>query len=118
MSGPGIKMRTLRADSVLLNPGRTLDNTNAHEMVEAITRAQGAGNKFIIVDMRELEFLSSAGVGSILGTIETSREQGGDLIICNASRSILHVLQVLDLLEYLTIVPDEQHAAARAGIEL
>lgn len=109
--------KTLNDETVLLNPGSVLDNNNAHEMVDVITRAQDAGYKYIIVDFGELEFLSSAGVGSILGTIETSREAGGDIILCHVHPTILHVLEVLDLVDYLTVKADAREAAAVCGIE-
>lgn len=100
-----ISEKKLGADTIVLDPGRVLDNTNAHEMTEAICKAQDGGFKTIIVDMKELEFLSSAGVGSILGTVEVSREMGGDIILCGPSEKIVHILEVLDLCEYLTMKP-------------
>ncbi len=108
--------KTLNDETVLLNPGRVLDNNNAHEMVDVITRAQDGGFKYIIVDLGDLEFLSSAGVGSILGTIEVSREAGGDIVLCNVRPTILHVLEVLDLADYLTVKVDAQEAAAVCGV--
>jgi len=110
---PGsITQSVLNDDTLILNPGRMLDNNNAHEMVEAVTSAQTRGFKFIIVDMADLEFLSSAGVGSILGTVETSRDMQGDIVLCNVSGTILHVLEVLDLADFLTIKSTMQDAVA------
>jgi anti-sigma B factor antagonist len=105
-----IKQRVLGNEITIINPGRMLDNNNAHMMVEAITSAQGKGYRFIIIDMADLEFLSSSGVGSILGTVETSREMGGDIILCNPSDTILHVLEVLDLADFFTIKSTEREA--------
>lgn len=108
--------KVLSDDTVLLGPGRVLDNNNAHEMVEVISKAQESGYKYIIVDFGELEFLSSAGVGSILGTIEISREAGGDIVLCNVRPTIMHVLEVLDLADYLTVKAGAQEAAAACGV--
>lgn len=110
MDEQNITRRALRDDTLVISPGRMLDNYNADMMVEAITSAQGKGYRFIIIDMADLEFLSSAGVGSILGTVETSREMGGDIILCNVSDTILHVLKVLDLADFLTIKSTEKEA--------
>lgn len=112
MKSGSITQTVLNDETLILNPGRVLDNNNAHEMVEAVTSAQAKGFKFIVVDMAELEFLSSAGVGSILGTVETSRDMQGDIILCNVSGTILHVLEVLDLADFLTIKSTMQDAAA------
>ena len=102
--------------TLLVNPGSVLDNNNAYEMVEIITVAQDNGYKYIILDMADLEFISSAGVGAILGTIETLREAGGDIILCNAAESIIHVLEVLDLAEYLTVKNNLEEAASLCGV--
>ena len=104
-------------DNVLrIDTGRMLDNNNAHEMVSTINKALEAGYHQIILDMGSLEFLSSAGVGSILGTVEIAREAGGDIILTGASPTILHVLDVLDLSDYLTIMTKHEKALAACGV--
>ena len=103
-----ISEKRLGTETIIFDPGRVLDNTNAHEMTDAICRAQSEGFRFIIVDMRQLELLSSAGVGSILGTVEVSRDTGGDIVLCGPNEKIVHVLEVLDLCDYLTVKSQEQ----------
>ena len=104
MENPIFTQKEINNEVMVINPGKILDNNNAHKMVDTITELQNRGYKNIILNMDELEFLSSAGVGSILGTVEISRENGGDIILCNISDTILHILQVLDVAEYLTIM--------------
>jgi len=110
--------RVINDETIIIDSGKVLDNNNAHEMVDLISDVQEEGYKVIILNMKKLEFLSSAGVGSILGTIETSREAGGDIVLCNVSDSILHILKVLDLADYLTIKENEQKAISMCGIEV
>ena len=98
-----ITLEKAARELMIITTGQVLDNNNAHEMVQVITSAQEQGYKYIVIDMTSLEFISSAGVGSFLGTVETSREAGGDIILCHAREDILHVFQVLDLIDYLTI---------------
>lgn len=113
-----IPYQTINDQTALIKAERELDNDNAHEMVETITELQNNDFKFILLDFSDLEFLSSAGVGSILGTIEISREMGGDIIICNASGKIMHILELLDLLEYFTMKQTIDEAVkSNAGAE-
>jgi len=116
MSEIKIEKKKISDDIISLNAGKTLDNNNAHLMVEAISEAQASGFQFIIIDMSNLEFLSSAGVGSILGTVEESRELGGDIILCNVSPTIMQVLDVLDLSDFLTIKADKTSALEFSGL--
>ncbi len=116
MEERNITKRILGDDTILINPGRVLDNNNAHEMATAISAAQVRGFRFIIIDAAELEFISSAGVGSIVGAVETSREAGGDILLCNISSTVQHILNVLDLADYLTIKATTEEAVALCGM--
>ena len=107
-----ITRNNIDQESVLINPGRVMDNSNAPEVTQFITALQAEGFKNVIIDMGQLEFLSSAGVGSILGTVGRAREMGGDIILCNLSDRVLHILEVLDLCDYLTIRENEEAAKA------
>jgi anti-anti-sigma factor len=109
--------QVLADHTFLILLGTMLDNNNAEQLVQAILQTQDRGFKYVIVDCARLEFLSSAGVGAILGTIETSREHGGDIILCNLSATIAHVLRVLDLYDFLTIANTRQNAIAICGIK-
>jgi len=112
-----ISRKAIDDHKIVINPGEVLDNNNAHEMAEAIAAAQDEGFQYLIVNMSDLEFLSSAGVGSILGAVEVSRESGGDVILCNVSEKIHHILDVLDLSEYLTIQANEEKACAHCAAQ-
>ena len=115
MTAPCFETKVLRDDVTEINAGEVLDNNNAHLMVEAITTALERGFKYIVLDMSSLEFLSSAGVGSILGTVESARAEGGDIVLCGPQEPILHVLEVLDLADYLTIKRSLSEAAEVYG---
>lgn len=117
MSDEKFATNAISDDVLEIAPGETLDNNNAHEMVTTINAALERGYKYILLDMSDLEFLSSAGVGSILGTVETAREAGGDILLCHVSPTVLHVLEVLDLADYLTIKPDKKTAAVACGLD-
>jgi stage II sporulation protein AA (anti-sigma F factor antagonist) len=105
-----ISLRRVDEDVVIICPERVLDNDNAHEMSGAIIRAQSAGYRYIILNLSGLEFISSAGVGSILGSVESSRAMGGDIILCSASEKIRHIFEILDLCDFLTMVDSEETA--------
>ena len=116
MDDSQLEQKKLNDETLVVKTGQTLDNNNAHEMVDIISTAQAKGFKYIIVDMSALEFISSAGVGSILGTVEISRSNGGDIILCRVANQIKHVFELLDLTDYLTIRDSEQDAFKDCGI--
>ena len=97
-----------RADgtSIVIQVSDILDNTNACEMTEAFKAANAAGYRHVILDMSEVCFISSTGVGCILGALGTFRSRGGDIVLCNLQGRIMHILEVLDLCNYLSIASD------------
>jgi anti-anti-sigma factor len=107
--------RVLQDDVFLINPGKILDNGNAHEMVRLLTGAQTDGFRYVVLDMATLEFLSSAGVGSLLGSVDQFRELGGDIILCHVPEPIMHILKVLDLADFFTIKQNTGEAATACG---
>ncbi len=103
MTETTIQHKPIDDKTTLIMPGSRLDNDNATEMSMAIGTAQLEGYFDIRIDMSSLQLLSSAGIGSIIGFVEMSREKGGDISIWNPSEKIANVLKILDLHEYLTI---------------
>lgn len=98
--------------ALLLRPATLLDNYSAPEMIEILKEALRGNVRYVIVDMEQVEFISSAGVGALIGNVEAFRARGGDLIICSASPTVLHVFAVLDLTDYVTIRPSVKEAQA------
>jgi anti-sigma B factor antagonist len=107
-----ISQKKVDDNCFIIYPDKVLDNSNAHEMSEAITKVQAEGGKYIIVNLSGLEFISSAGVGSILGSVESSRGKGGDIVLCGASDKIRRIFEILDLCDFFTMVEDEEVARA------
>jgi anti-anti-sigma factor len=89
--------------TIVIRPGRVLDSNNAEEMSQAIDTAVSGGFRFIVLDMGELEVISSAGVGSVIGSVDVLRAYGGDIVLCNVRDMVRHIFEVLDLCDYLTM---------------
>jgi anti-anti-sigma factor len=101
--------------TVMISPGRVLDSSNAKEMSEAIEASVGDRFRFIIVDMKRLEVISSAGVGAIVGSLGAIRACGGDIILCNVTGMVHHIFEVLDLCDCVVIESSEQSALSHCA---
>ena len=107
--------RVLKDDVLWVKAGTHLDNSNAPSLLGLLADASTKGIRFIIIDLGQVQLLSSAGVGAILGSVETLRQSGGDIVLCEVSEAARRVLEVLDLLDYLTVVASQDEAVARCG---
>ncbi len=99
-------------EAVIVLPGQVLDNNNAHEVMQIVDDSLKANKRIVLFDMSTVEFLSSAGVGSLISSLSTLNNGGGTMCLFGLSDKILHVLQVLDLGDYMPIEADLESAYA------
>lgn len=101
-----------RSDSdshTVLKIGGFLDAHTAPVLEEAIQKLIDEGRVNILVDFKDLNYISSAGLGVFMGFIEEIRNRKGDIKMCSMSPKIY---RVFDLLGFPTIYqifenPDE-----------
>src|SRR5688500_14781379 len=87
-----------------------LDFTSVAEARNQFTAAIGAGHHKLIVDLSKVEFVDSAGLGSLIGGMRTARQAGGDLRIANPSDQAKMLLSLTSLDQVLKIHPTVEEA--------
>ncbi|BDU76148.1 STAS domain-containing protein [Mesoterricola sediminis] len=71
---------------------------NAHTVrmfEDALEKLVAQGRFTILLDCRALNYISSAGLGAIMGLIETVRENGGDILLCNLAENVYAIFDTL-----------------------
>lgn len=71
--------------------------------VEAANAVLGELTRNVVLDMKELEYISSAGIGVLIATLKRLRDAGGNLKIRNAPPRILNLFQLAGLDRVLEI---------------
>lgn len=66
----------------------------------------------IIIDMAELTFISSAGVGAFLSVVGELRKHSGDLVFVSMPERIRRVFDSLDMLDYFMVQDSVEDAIA------
>jgi anti-sigma B factor antagonist len=64
----------------------------------------------LILDFSALEYISSAGLGVLMGLIEEVRSQSGDMKLINVPEKIYHVLDLLGFPIVFEVLPKLQDA--------
>ena len=100
-----------RGRAVVLRVRGRIDGRSAPELMQR-GLAEQAPNRDLILNLSEVDFVSSAGVGAIMVLAETASRQGGSLRLSPASEAVLSVLGILNLDQFLQIDPSES-----AGLE-
>ena len=86
-------------------PDATALNSTIHELV-------GEGNTRVVLDLRELQFMNSSGLGILIGGASTLKAAGGGLAIAGASAKIRGLITVTRLEKVLATYPTVDAAVA------
>ena len=70
------------------------------------------GKKFIIINLADVEWISSTGIGILIRGYKTVREAGGDFVLVRAGERTQQVFNVLRLDRIFNVLPDEDAASA------
>jgi anti-sigma B factor antagonist len=92
-----------------------IDVATAPELRDRLTELVEAGSTRLVVDLEDVAFIDSTGLGVLVGGVRRARAQDGDLrLVCTNSR-ILKVFQATGLDEVFTIGSTVDDAVAAAA---
>ena len=80
---------------------------------DVIHDLMGKGNKKILLNLVEVNYIDSSGIGVLVSSFSTVRSQGGELKLVNLSKRIRDLLQITKLYS-LFDVKDDEAAAVRS----
>lgn len=87
-----------------------LDFAAAQEARGQFGAAIAAGGRTLIVDLGRVEFVDSAGLGSLIGGMRAARQAGGDLHIANPTDQVKTLLSLTSLDRVLKVYPTVEGA--------
>jgi anti-sigma B factor antagonist len=70
------------------------------------------GRTRIVVNLKDVDYMDSAGVGVLVGKFLSVRRTGGDVKLLNMSKRAHHVMDITRLLSVFQTFDDEQAAVA------
>lgn len=81
----------------------SLDIATSPTVRAALTDATDKGQKHLIVDLSQLEFLDSTGLGALIGAHRRATEHGGSLRIVVTDGPIFRLLNITGLIRVLAV---------------
>ncbi len=65
------------------------------------------GNKKILLNLRDVDYIDSSGLGELVNAFTIMRSQGGELKLLNLTKRVRALLQITKLLTVFDITDDE-----------
>ena len=81
----------------VLSVGGDLDVVGAPDLRQAVVAAVADGSRLIVLDLSDLDFVDSFGIGAVVAALKRLRQRGGDLALVCPSPRIRRVFEICDL---------------------
>lgn len=104
-----ISVSEMRRVTLVEVSGR-VDSPNATKLGESLNEQIDAGHTQLVIDLSNVEYISSAGLREIVSAAKKVRAGGGDLRIASPSQRVQDVFRLAGLLELFQIFPTQVEA--------
>jgi anti-sigma B factor antagonist len=74
---------------------------------ETITQLLGKGEKKILLNLGDVNYIDSSGIGELVSAFTTVRKQGGDLKLLNLTKKVHDLLLITKLYTVFDVKDDE-----------
>ncbi len=95
-----------RDDVAVVALAGRFDAQSAGDAEEALKAVLEAGSRKILVDMAQVEYISSAGLRVLLSTAKKLSSAGGKLVLCGLKPYVHEVFEVAGFTAIFQILPD------------
>lgn len=107
--------RATRDGTAILRVSGRLDAKNAQQLMSACHELRGTGAKRVVLNLADITFVASSGIGTLLALTEEFRESGGAIHLVSLSDAVTSVVDLLNLKQFLSIGVSEQDVTEAIG---
>ncbi len=104
------KIRHVDGVTVLDLSGRITLGEASGKLRSAVQDALGAGSKKILLNLADVNYIDSAGLGELVSAYTTVKNAGGELKLLNLTKKVQDLLVITKLLTVFDVRESEQDA--------
>jgi anti-sigma B factor antagonist len=103
----------VQEDTAVLYPKGHLDAHNVDRFEKEMVKLISSKIVNIIINCKELNYISSAGMGIIMGYLDEIREKGGDIKLCCVDERVYEIFDLVGFTEIYDFLDSEETAIAK-----
>ncbi len=98
---------------VIALAGKIMGGPEAGQLNDQINKLIDERKMKIIIDLGGVEWMNSSGLGILIGTVTTLKNNDGQLVLTRVSDRILNLLKITKLVSVFDIAQDTEDALQR-----
>lgn len=109
-----MKTSTRQVDGVTILDlsGRITLGEGSVQLRDAVRDLLNKGSKHILLNLADVNYIDSSGIGELVSAYTTARNQGGELKLLNLTKKVHDLLQITKLYTVFDVKDDEASAIA------
>jgi anti-sigma B factor antagonist len=109
MADLSIQVRQVDGVAVVL-PDGFINAHTVRQFESTLEELVESGQYTILLNCKDLNYISSAGLGAIMGLIEIVRENGGDILLCSLQENVYAIFDTLGFTQLYKVFETEGDA--------
>ena len=107
-----MKVNTRQVDGVTILDlsGRITLGEGSVQLRDAVRDLLAKGSKLILLNLGDVNYIDSSGIGELVSAYTTVRNQGGELKLLNLTKKVHDLLQITKLYTVFDVKDDEATA--------
>ena len=109
-----MKIKTRQVDGITIMDcsGRITLGEGSVTLRDAVRDLLSKGSKQILLNLGDVTYIDSSGIGELVSAFTTVKNQGGDLKLLNLTKKVHDLLQITKLYTVFDVKDDEASAVA------
>ncbi|MEE3715883.1 STAS domain-containing protein [Tumidithrix elongata RA019] len=95
------------SDSVrVLEPEGIIDSAGGNQIRRKVVDLLEAGAETLLIDLKNITFMDSSGLGAMVATLQTVRKREANLFLCSLNDQVQIIMEMTKMDKVFTILPD------------
>ncbi len=102
----------------VMQPSGRLDVTNVNQFRLEVGDIAALKPKFLVIDLKDISFMDSSGLGALIAALKIIRNSGGELALCSPTDQVQMLFDLTSMSTIFKVYADIQDFIAKSGISL
>jgi anti-anti-sigma factor len=95
----------------IIKPAGVLDGLQANELRHQVSELVASGNNLVLLDLADVNFIDSSGLGTLIAVLKMLRTAGGDLYLCSLAAPVQNLFALTRMDGIFETLGDRTHFA-------
>ena len=101
----------------VMQPSGRLDVTNVDQFRREVIDISASKPKFLLIDLKDISFMDSSGLGALVAALKTIRNSGGELALCSPTDQVQMLFDLTSMGTIFKVYSSPEDFVSRTGIK-